>query len=299
MKKLIVTLTAVFIGSVVSFGQEWSDVWEFNDAADTPINLAANTGTSGMLKFDQKNPDDGPPTGGFTDGAGLFVVSGDSSQSFRQARIDGYGGVLTVEWVIKAWELDSKDLNQSQSYRSAGVRLRDVDAAVNVIHFQLNQQGSGNVRIRYSWEGEGNWTVVLDALEQVSSAEYVVLIKADIEAGTFSISINGSEVGSGTAAGMAGINSLSLYSQGAYQVAPYEDDFVKYDSLKFNATVIPTPTWAGYEVDELGWVDTLSWLGYLNVLADPWIWSASFNNWMYMPEGSVGEGGSWAYVISP
>ena len=49
--------------------------------------------------------------------------------------------------------------------------------------------------------------------------------------------------------------------------------------------------------DDLGWADTTPWLGFVNVLADPWIWSASINNWMYMPEESVTEGGSWAYVL--
>ena len=55
----------------------------------------------------------------------------------------------------------------------------------------------------------------------------------------------------------------------------------------------------GWPVDDLGWVDTGTWMGYLNTLADPWIWSASLNNWLYLPGDSVSTGGSWAYVLRP
>jgi hypothetical protein len=58
-------------------------------------------------------------------------------------------------------------------------------------------------------------------------------------------------------------------------------------------------TWAGYDVDELGWADTTPWLGFVNVVGDPWIWSASLNNWMYLPEDSVSESGAWIYIIAP
>jgi hypothetical protein len=296
MKKVIISTLLAMISSTLAFGQDWSDVWEFNDEAGTPLNLAANTGTSGMLKFDQRDPDAGPPTGGATDGSGLFVVEGDTSQSFRSSDTTGYGGVLSAEWVITGWELDSKDVNQSQSFRSAGIRMRDNDAGINIIHFQLNQQGSGNVRIRYSWDGEGNWAVIADGLEQVSSTVYTVGITLDKATGAFTITLNGSEAGTGTAAGAAGVNRFNLYSQGQYQAAPYDQDFVKYDSLKFNATEVAAPTWAGYAIDELGWVDTFPWIGYINVIEGDWVWVLNLQKYIYLPESFVSEAGSWGYV---
>jgi hypothetical protein len=297
MKKPITTLILGLLATTVAFGQEWSDAWEFNDEAGTPINVAANSGTSGMLQFDQRNPDDGPPTGGATDGAGLFVVTGDTSQSFRAANITGYGGVLSAEWVITGWDLDSKDVNQSQSFRSAGIRFRDQDLSSNVLHIQLNQQGTGNVRMRYQWDNDNaTWTVFADALDLVSSTTYVIGATLDTATGAFSVTLNGAEVGSGTTTGHPGVNRFNLYSQGQYQAAPYDQDFVNYDSLKFNATVIPEPTWAGYTIGVDGWVDTTPWLGWVNVSGGDWIYMLGFSKYVYLPESIVTESGSWGYV---
>lgn len=55
-------------------------------------------------------------------------------------------------------------------------------------------------------------------------------------------------------------------------------------------------TWAGYEVVENGWTDTGSWMGWLNVSGDPWIWSESLNTWLYMPEQSGLEFGAWVFL---
>lgn len=56
-------------------------------------------------------------------------------------------------------------------------------------------------------------------------------------------------------------------------------------------------TWAGYEVDSLGWINTGNWMGYLNVTADPWIWVNSLGKYIYLPEGNVSTSGAWVYVM--
>jgi hypothetical protein len=59
-------------------------------------------------------------------------------------------------------------------------------------------------------------------------------------------------------------------------------------------------TWGlDWPVDEAGWVDTGNWLGFLNVGVDPWNWSASLNNWLYLPGDSVTQSGAWAYILAP
>jgi hypothetical protein len=60
-----------------------------------------------------------------------------------------------------------------------------------------------------------------------------------------------------------------------------------------------TTTWAGYDVDEGGNVDTTPWLGFINVLGGDYVWSYSLSNWMYLPEGSVSESGAWIYILNP
>jgi hypothetical protein len=56
------------------------------------------------------------------------------------------------------------------------------------------------------------------------------------------------------------------------------------------------PTWAGYDILQDGWVDTTPWMGYINVSAGDWVWSASLNKYLYLPEVFVSESGSWAYA---
>jgi hypothetical protein len=57
--------------------------------------------------------------------------------------------------------------------------------------------------------------------------------------------------------------------------------------------------WAGYEVDALGWINTEGWMGYLNVTAAPWVWSATLAKYLYMPEANVSESGAWVYAPAP
>lgn len=49
--------------------------------------------------------------------------------------------------------------------------------------------------------------------------------------------------------------------------------------------------WRSYPVGENGWVDTGSWLSWVNVSNDPWIWSASLQGWLYSQDQS-----DWFYI---
>jgi len=56
-------------------------------------------------------------------------------------------------------------------------------------------------------------------------------------------------------------------------------------------------TWAGYPIaNEVGDVDTGTWLDWVNVTHAPWILSYSLNQWMYIEEASVTDSGSWVYI---
>ena len=60
--------------------------------------------------------------------------------------------------------------------------------------------------------------------------------------------------------------------------------------------IIGEATWAGYPVDEKGWVDTEDWMGWLNGTHAPWIWSESMNGYIYLPEENVSDIGAWLYA---
>ena len=53
--------------------------------------------------------------------------------------------------------------------------------------------------------------------------------------------------------------------------------------------------WAGYPIVNGGYVDTASWMGWLEVSHAPWIWSNQTQGWLYLPEDHVTETGSWVY----
>jgi hypothetical protein len=55
-------------------------------------------------------------------------------------------------------------------------------------------------------------------------------------------------------------------------------------------------TWAGFDVDGEGWVDTGAWLGFVNVSGGDWIYVFNLGKYVYLPESFVSGAGSWAYV---
>jgi hypothetical protein len=56
------------------------------------------------------------------------------------------------------------------------------------------------------------------------------------------------------------------------------------------------PFWKDFAVDGDGWVETAGWLGRLNVVDAPWIWSDSLNAWVFAQ--SFGSGAAWFYFFS-
>ena len=68
-----------------------------------------------------------------------------------------------------------------------------------------------------------------------------------------------------------------------------------FDNFKITDE-IAAAQWGGFDIDDLGIVDTGSWMGLLYVENDPWVWSYSFEDWIYLPESHVVAGGAWGYV---
>jgi hypothetical protein len=57
--------------------------------------------------------------------------------------------------------------------------------------------------------------------------------------------------------------------------------------------------WIGYPIEAGGWVDTGAWLGWVNVIESPWVWSVSINAYMYLPEEWITASGAYAYTARP
>jgi len=57
------------------------------------------------------------------------------------------------------------------------------------------------------------------------------------------------------------------------------------------------PTWAGYPINADGQsVDTGSWIGWIDIEKQPWIYSYGLNKYIYVQEQFVGPGGGWIWV---
>jgi hypothetical protein len=73
---------------------------------------------------------------------------------------------------------------------------------------------------------------------------------------------------------------------------------VRAASLEFNG-VSAGATWAGFPIaDELGNVNTESWLGWVNAASAPWIYNYMINSWLYVDESTVDPAsGGWVYIL--
>lgn len=61
--------------------------------------------------------------------------------------------------------------------------------------------------------------------------------------------------------------------------------------------VDPEGTWKGYPLVDGFWVQNSGQLGWVNVQYDPWLYSASLDGWIYLPEeAALGEIGAWVFI---
>ena len=76
------------------------------------------------------------------------------------------------------------------------------------------------------------------------------------------------------------------------------DDDINLNWMEFSFVGNQGDSWAGYPVDENGFADTGSFLGFVYVGGGPWVWVMSINSWMYLPEQNIQPSGSWGYLAN-
>jgi beta-glucanase (GH16 family) len=76
---------------------------------------------------------------------------------------------------------------------------------------------------------------------------------------------------------------------------PGESGTVTFRNLE--ATVTTEGMWGPWTIAS-GWIDSESWMGWMNVVYDPWLWSQSLTGWVYVPSGSFTPSGGWVYIPS-
>jgi hypothetical protein len=88
------------------------------------------------------------------------------------------------------------------------------------------------------------------------------------------------------------LESESIEDQGGYNYG------VRTFDVEGIGTDVPA-TWAGYPILQDGWIDTTSWLGWMNVSEGDYVWSLALNKYIYLPESFVDTSGAWSYVPVP
>jgi hypothetical protein len=72
---------------------------------------------------------------------------------------------------------------------------------------------------------------------------------------------------------------------------------VKIDNITIEAPGSGGDTWAGFEIIDGRYVDTGTFLGFLDITSGVWPYSFSLNKYIYLPEEFVSESGAWIYAI--
>jgi len=79
------------------------------------------------------------------------------------------------------------------------------------------------------------------------------------------------------------------------------DHALGYDDLYLNWTVTGgTPlSWGGIEADQNGYVDTGLPLGWIFARNQPWLWSYTFDRWIYATDPGESKPGFWVFIPTP
>jgi hypothetical protein len=68
-------------------------------------------------------------------------------------------------------------------------------------------------------------------------------------------------------------------------------------SFAVNVFQSSSPTWAGFERTQDGWIDTGDWLSFINVDALPWGYSSALDAWIYFHlTNGLDSPSGWVYI---
>lgn len=130
-----------------------------------------------------------------------------------------------------------------------------------------------------------------------SGSEYLATLTiTNLTTGTLLGTATSTFSGASYDAFMSGEKTAHL-SAAQFFSAPVAASKINVDSFSVSTDIPEQPaTWAGFEIDEDGWIDTGEWLGALWVTNDPWIWIHDTGSYVYLPEANVSESGGWLYL---
>lgn len=75
----------------------------------------------------------------------------------------------------------------------------------------------------------------------------------------------------------------------------YLDDRPKGLGIDVGAHEFEPELWASFEVVAGSWINTVNFMGWINIAHEPWIWQTPSNSWFHFNEQAVSEQGAWVY----
>lgn len=312
MKLLTVTRIALLIsaltGVMASVVSAQAEIW--SEDFTGPAKDDTTPGGSGLFEFGF----DGDVNGDATYALGTWMhvsnggiddpAAGDEIDSTGVARPQSNAGnnARSVSVIIDG-SLFTAGVDYTISFDViGGLNRLDEAAAENSGRFWVAEVGgidaTSGIVMDVSYNGWGMTPFPRPFYTQGTGTAFVnYLTPDDSPAGS---TFNGTFVIGEELNGTTTVNSFNFtYTAGtdiAFAVGTYNNDFA-IDNVVITEAVAVTK-WAGlYDIDEAGIVDTGNWMGLLYVENDPWIWSYSLEDWIYLPEAHVGSDGGWGYVI--
>lgn len=152
---------------------------------------------------------------------------------------------------------------------------------------------SARGRVRFSgadnhpyWIGQGE-TIVITAILNFDSETYSAFING-IPLFSNASFTKGDDYG-----------TIHLKVSGGYDEAIHKNYVFDNFFLSHGNHPVPQPGfWGGYPYIGGSLIETGGWLGLLYEASEDWIYAYRLNQWLYLPEGHVQEGGAWMYALS-
>lgn len=289
-------LSFLVLFPVLASAQVTLQEWTFDDANGTIIGESSNSG----------NPGDWVFSDGLTDQQA--TVTNGALRFFGASTGDGIlnaftSGDTVFTTGIYELSLTVSDFSFSGEGTTGWVQFLIKSEGNNLIIFRVQESPSETLRL-WLRSGSGGEFYALAGVNTDPGGTITISASINMDDQTFTCSIDSFNdnfdvvsMGPFPFNGTGDVTGLAIASQ-LNNATTETTDYLDISEIRLTGPeYISLPdTWAGYEIDENGWIDTAGFMGQLYINLDPWIWSENWGRWIYMPEEYVSDTGSWAYA---
>ncbi len=302
IKKLGLCLSALIPGMLS--GDVVLQEWTFDVPNGTTLDQAVNTGDPGGWIFDA-----GLTANQASVVNGALRVHGASVASPTAANVISDLGFTSGEYQF-SFTITDFDLFSviEPGATLAWVQLLVKSNGANVVLIRVEEDRQGFLRIwaRPPAPADGDPTIFPITTGTFFPGPITVTATVNMDDGTVVMAVDSPESGISTSVGPLPLQNyepgdpftgLGITSNFSVERSS-SSDYIEFGEIRVTGPEVAVELWAGYEVDQDGWIDTGDFMGQLNVELDPWIWSSELERWIYMSEENVTDTGAWFYAAT-